>query len=296
MEAIGRNHEITCAFLQQACLDIERNSLTEVLKFPNLEKYRSIFGGATSNIPLITRSSISKHSKITPVLPGRLPLNKPEGKKLPSHLRMNKGPALVSRGTDPVVKELINSDCFQPVLGAVTRNVGAGPRDRTEYKRKRMSPSVSPLIGQMNPTVVVDGQTDEAPGYVDQASGYSGATGVDMRNPMADASFVLPDRTNSSTSSPAYRPGGSDPLSGSSHTSPPGLGNTPEENRIDLRAFQERMVPQIWQAAQMQSMQDTLFTSSVTEALFSMAGVEETTTGWESWNESMTWRTDMPGP
>lgn len=295
MEAIGRNHEITCAFLQQACLDIERNDLKSILKFPNLEKYRSIFGGASnSNIPLISRSSISKHSKVTPVLPGRLPLNNPQGKILPGHLRMNKGPPpLVSRGSDPVVKDLINSDCFQPVLGAVTRNVGGGPRDRTENKRKRMSPSVSPGngVGLMNGTV--ENVTEE--GYGDQASGYSGATGVDMRNPMGDTSFVLPDRTNSSTSSPAYRPGGSDPLSGSSHTSPPGLGNTPEENRIDLRMFQERIAPQMWQAAQMQSMQDTLFTSSVTEALFTMAGVDEST-GWESWNESMTWRTDMPGP
>ncbi|EFY88945.1 binuclear zinc transcription factor [Metarhizium acridum CQMa 102] len=295
MEAIGRNHEVTCAFLQQACSDIERNGLASVLGFPNLEKYRSIFGGANnSNIPLISRSSISKHSKVMPVLPGRLPLNNPQGKILPGHLKLDKGlPPLTSRGPEPVVRELINSDCFQPILGAVTRNVGAGPRDRTEHKRKRMSPSASPSVGLVGTTM--HGQADETPGNGNQATAFGAAPGVDMRNPLGDASFILPDRTNSSTSSPAYRAGGSDPLSGSSHTSPPGLGNTPEENRFDLRVFQERMFPQMWQAAQMQSMQDTLFTSSVTEALFTMAGIDETTAGWESWNESAAWQTDMSG-
>ncbi|KID73166.1 Citrinin biosynthesis transcriptional activator mrl3 [Metarhizium brunneum] len=296
MEAIGRNHEITCAFLHQACLDIERNELTSVLKFPNLEKYRSIFGGANhSNIPLITRSSISKHSKVTPVLPGRLPLNNPQGKILPGHLKLDKGiPPIASGGAEPVVRKLINCDCFQPVLGAVTRNVGAGPRDRTEHKRKRMSPSGSPSVGLMG--TAMDGQADETPGHGNRSTAFSAAPGIDVRNPLGDATFALPDRTNSSTSSPAHRVAGSDPLSGSSHTSPPGLGNTPEENRFDLRAFQERVVPQMWQAAQMQSMQDTLFTSSITEALFTMAGIDETTAGWESWNQSAAWQADMSGP
>jgi hypothetical protein len=296
MEAVGRNHEITCAFLQQACLDIERNDLTSVLRFPNLQKYRSLFGGpSNSNIPLISRSSISKHSNITPVLPGRLPLKNPQGKRLPAHLKMDKGlPHLVARGSDPLVKDLINADCFQPVLGAVTRNVGAGPRERAERLERMMSPSVSPSSGFMSASV--EGLVDEMTGFGDAASGFSGATGVDLRNPTGDNSFVLPDRTNSSTSSPGPRPGGSDQPMASRHASPTGLGNTLEENTFDLRAFQQRMTPQIWQAAQLQSMQNTLFTSSVTEALFNMAGVDETTAGWESWNESTTWRTDMPGP
>ncbi|OAA44817.1 binuclear zinc transcription factor [Metarhizium rileyi] len=292
MEAIGRNHEITCAFLQQAFLDIERNELASVLRFPNLEKYRSIFGGASSNIPLITRSSISKHSKVTPVLPGRLPLNNPQGRSLPDHVKLDKGvPPFAPRGSDPLVEDLINADCFQPVLGAVTRNVGAGPRVRTEHKRKRVSGSVSPAGGLMS-TAGMPGQANDMSGYGDHVSGLSGATGVDMRPPPADASFILPDRTSSSTSSSAYQYGRSEPPSGSSRTSPPGLGNTPEENRIDLRAFQERIAPHMWQAAQVQTMQDTMFTSSVSEALFPMPGVDETTTGWESWNGSEPWQTN----
>lgn len=287
MEAIGRNHEITTSFLQQACLDIERNLLTSVLKFPTLDKYRNIFGGPeNSHIPFISRSSVSKHATVPPVLPGRLPLTGPKGKILPSHLKMGKfDPVLVDRGSGPVVKELINADCFQPVLGAVTRNVGGGPLDRTlhEHHQQQQQPSQSSSIGDG----IIMG---------DAASLISNVTGVDLRNPMGDSSFVLPDRTNSSASSPPYRPGGSDPLSGSSHTSPGiGLGNTQEENRIDLRALQERiMTQQLWQTAQFQSVQDSMFTPQLSEAVFQMLGVEETNTTWESFNESMTWQSDMP--
>ncbi|KAK2592529.1 hypothetical protein QQS21_009774 [Conoideocrella luteorostrata] len=298
MEAIGRKHEMTCAFLQQACLDIERNNLKSVLKLPTLEKYRGSFGPSpNSNIPLISRSSVSRHTKITPVLPGRLPLNKPQGKIMPRHSRLDKGdPPFGPTENQPVDRNFLNTDCFQPVLGAVTRNVGAGPSDRTDNKRKRTSPN--PAIGIMSSSV--DSRVGPEIEFNDQTSLLSSGIGLDMLNPTNDASFVLPDRTNSSTSSPAYRPGnsGSEPFTGSSYTTPSGLGNTPEENRIDLRTFQDRM-PQIWQAAQMQSMQDAMFTSSVTEALFNMAGIDENSampTSWETWGESMTWRSDMPGP
>ena len=52
-------------------------------------------------------------------------------------------------------------------------------------------------------------------------------------------------------------------MSGSSHTSPDiGLGNSAEENRIDLRAFQDRISTPIWQ-----STEETLFAQMATNSL-----------------------------
>ncbi|KAK1674563.1 hypothetical protein BDP55DRAFT_612092, partial [Colletotrichum godetiae] len=74
MEAIGRRHIITQAFLQQIFMDIERNGLSGVIDLPNLANYKNLFGWTSSNIPLLARTSISKHTEIQPPLPGRLPL------------------------------------------------------------------------------------------------------------------------------------------------------------------------------------------------------------------------------
>jgi hypothetical protein len=66
---------------------------------------------------------------------------------------------------------------------------------------------------------------------------------------------ILPDRTTpSSTSSPRHQSsggGGASTQTGSSHTSPEmlGLGNTLEENRVDLRQFQDRVSTPIWPPA-----------------------------------------------
>ncbi|KAK1237063.1 hypothetical protein MKX07_000485 [Trichoderma sp. CBMAI-0711] len=48
MEAISRIHLITSAFLQQACLDIDKNGLSSIIKLPNLYQYRDLFGGPAS--------------------------------------------------------------------------------------------------------------------------------------------------------------------------------------------------------------------------------------------------------
>lgn len=80
MEAIGRQHKITRAFLHQAILDIERNGLTTSVKIPWFAKYANGENLMyTHNIPLLARSSVSRHSKIQPPLPGRLPLGNPVG-------------------------------------------------------------------------------------------------------------------------------------------------------------------------------------------------------------------------
>lgn len=84
MEAIGRHHIITQAFLQQVCADVERNGLATVITLPSLAKYRNAFGWQNSNVPLLARSYLTKHSEIQTPLPGRLPLGLTKGTYDPS--------------------------------------------------------------------------------------------------------------------------------------------------------------------------------------------------------------------
>ncbi|GAO14064.1 uncharacterized protein UV8b_06463 [Ustilaginoidea virens] len=302
MEAFARKFQITCGFIQQACIDIERNNLTSLLKFPWLEKY--LAGASGSHIPLITRSSVSKHTDIIPVLPGRLPLNNPEGKILGTLLDADKD--------DPPrpFEEPINNDCFQPVLGAATR---AGPVSPTvggmSRGRTATSPGVSPDAG-MPPNAMPGGKAGQGLACAaHQATAMlngNGTSGLGICDRLADASCVLPDRNHPSTvpQPGAYRlddegPGAAFPA-GSHSTTPAGLGNTREENRIDLRDLQERMAAHLWPAAQAQPMHDAIFTSSVAETLFNMAGlqgnIEKTAvSSWDSTlDEPMAWRSDMP--
>ncbi|KAI1768723.1 fungal-specific transcription factor domain-containing protein [Hypoxylon sp. FL1150] len=81
MEAFGRSHTITQAFLRQVVLDIERNDVQQFVRLPRLDSLSEDFNTQISqNIPLVARSTISRHSKVQPPLPGRLPLGKPVGK------------------------------------------------------------------------------------------------------------------------------------------------------------------------------------------------------------------------
>ncbi|KAM0252586.1 hypothetical protein ACHAQJ_007623 [Trichoderma viride] len=274
MEAIGRIHVVTTAFLQQACLDIERNGLTSSLRLPSLSKYRDLFGGPSSNIPRLVRSSVSKHTEMSPPLPGRLPLGTPKGFRRPSGLRMNK-PLASLTGVQPELRH--TTDCFSAVLGAVTRNVAPKSSDPVSHKRKRVAVSPAP-----EPAMTANPKTPGAAasnfrfgiseGCVDtsanRACGNLWPQGeIDMNPQGADPIFVLPDRTSSSASSPIHRGAGTEPFSGSSHTSPSlGLGNTPEENRIDLRQFQGRIATPIWH-----STEEGLF-NHITETIAQLSG------------------------
>ncbi|KAI1085784.1 fungal-specific transcription factor domain-containing protein [Whalleya microplaca] len=83
MEAVGRDHAITRAFLRQVVLDIERNEIQHIVRLPGLGNLSEDFtSNITHNIPLLARSKISRHSEVQPPLPGRLPLGKPMGKIL----------------------------------------------------------------------------------------------------------------------------------------------------------------------------------------------------------------------
>lgn len=266
MEAIGRVHMVTTAFLQQACLDIERNGLTSSLKLPSLSKYRDLFGGPASSIPLLARSSISKHTEMSPPLPGRLPLGMPKGNRRPAGLKMNK-PLSSLTGIQPEMRH--TTDCFNAILGAVTRNVT--PKQPAPVSNKRRRVAVSP-----GPESVMTGNSKEsgtsaASNFRYNMSGgradtlwHQGEMELNIQG-VVDPIFALPDRTTSSGSSPAQR--GTEPFSGSSNTSPGlGLGNTPEENRIDLRQFQGRIATPIWQ-----STEEGLF-NHITETIAQFSG------------------------
>ncbi|KAI8959758.1 hypothetical protein F5Y11DRAFT_289236 [Daldinia sp. FL1419] len=81
MQAFGKNHSITRAFLRQVVVDIERNGIDNIVDLPRLRSLGPEFRTQIShNIPLLARSKISRHSKVQPPLPGRLPLGKPIGK------------------------------------------------------------------------------------------------------------------------------------------------------------------------------------------------------------------------
>jgi hypothetical protein len=79
MDAIGRDHLVTRAFLKQVMLDIERNGITHIVRLPRLDKLPHVVAVGNHNIPLLVRSKISRHTQIQPPLPGRLPLGSPQG-------------------------------------------------------------------------------------------------------------------------------------------------------------------------------------------------------------------------
>lgn len=270
MEAISHIHEITKAFLLQAWLDIERNGLTVSIRMPNLIK-----SGKRSNLsdfpmtPIVTRTSVAEHSEINPILPGRLPL----GNAQPARTNLaNQDLSSISRkdatsGRLETMANLLDSECFAAVLGAVTRNVGpqqapvAAVPEMNRNKRKRSSASpgpetVSGTTGKARPGQNVMGQTQSA-----LCGGSLGRQGYEIH--------VLPDRTGSSaSSSPAYRGTGTETqVSGSTHTSPSviGLGNTLEENRVDLRHLQGRVATPIWDG------NEQFFMGEVTDEMITQA-------------------------
>ncbi|KAK7751636.1 hypothetical protein SLS62_006462 [Diatrype stigma] len=74
MEAIGRSHILTRAFLRQVLLDLEHNGVGPQHQHQHLGTQMS------NNIPLLARSRVSRHTAVQPPLPGRLPLGNPVGK------------------------------------------------------------------------------------------------------------------------------------------------------------------------------------------------------------------------
>lgn len=253
MEAISRHHKITNGFLQQACLDIERNGLgsTTTVHLSALSKYRDFFGDFTANIPLLARSHVSGRTTIAPVLPGKLPLGNPKGVRFPDDFDYSDDATYLAsrggRGTEATVKRLIQSECYQPIIGPVSRNMGSSrplpdglllstTSAGAGAKRKRTAAWNAPDA----PSSSSSGGTSQLFGMVDATtSQFMSQFDPTNHNNM----FVFPDRsrTPSTMSSPA-------PLHTAVATtiSSAGLGNTPEENRVDIKALQDKVLGPLW--------------------------------------------------
>ncbi|KAJ3491006.1 hypothetical protein NLG97_g5676 [Lecanicillium saksenae] len=258
MEAIGRSHQITKALLQQACHDIDANGLASQIRFPGLVKYRNSEMYGMANIPLFVRSSVSRSSEIAPVLPGRLPLDNPRGQRL----------ELIPRGSNATVRKLTGTDCYQSMIGAVTRNVAGFTSQPTvmditdTHSIKRKRTSASPLPQDVDGNIMMM-QNAADHGVVPEPNPWKpGPNGF-------SSIFSLPDRSSpSNTSSPALNHGNASSsnqsptaMSGVGTSTIFGLGNTPAENRIDLRDFQDRMVTSIFAS------QDEMFAAQITNSL-----------------------------
>ncbi|TQS33064.1 hypothetical protein Golomagni_06608 [Golovinomyces magnicellulatus] len=292
MQAISRHHKITNAFLQQAFMDIERNGLSGSITMPWFSEMAN--SDWTSNIPMLARSVVSRHTNVAPVLPGRLPLNNPQGKAVP--MNNKDGTFIVSRGTSATVKKLTNSDCYQPMLGAVSRNM-------IPVRGVNKTTSSAPSSGTLQETPGHPANKRKRTGPSPAADGMSMPSGMfdtGISNPdMMDSSrngfemFVLPDRsTSSNSSSPAYRTATSsslaDVLSSMSGASPVGgLGNTPEENRVDFSAFQDKISGPIW------STEEEIFMKQMADSLVNGSLPGAVSQPWDFVTSDMPWQSDQ---
>jgi hypothetical protein len=291
MEVIGRAHKITRAFLQQICLDVERHELTSVFKITNLLKYRELFGRPSSNIPLLARNPISAHTSHAGFVHsmGRNPTTEPETSQDALDQDCNNGG--VNASTQPSAdsntgeeEELDGMRCFKPVMSVVNRNLQPPPPvPHLSHKRKRVSPSPTPDSVTDTVMIGVYPRHGRMAGYEQQSALRGSAenwsiSGVSAYSQNSSA-IAIPDRTNSTaSSSPMNRNTGTEPLSGSSHTSPGmGLGNSAEENKVDLRQFIGRIPTPIWQATE-----ETLF--GQVDAVDFTGGVNDP---WENMHDSM---------
>uniref|UniRef100_L2G9U7 Binuclear zinc transcription factor n=1 Tax=Colletotrichum fructicola (strain Nara gc5) TaxID=1213859 RepID=L2G9U7_COLFN len=252
MEGIGRRHLITQAFLQQVFMDIQRNGLSGIIDVPSLNNYKNTFGWTCSNIPLLARSSISKHTEIQPPLPGRLPLGNPKGTAYENYPRTHEGcngPVPPQSGcpsnlgisqsgvslTEPMSKPSVS-------LGY---NANGAPPENSSNKRRRTSLTTGPEVdhaqaGPFSGTFPSNKNMNNAPpasrngidGVGGFAVGFLRNTGM-MPKSGSSPHLTLPHRTNSTSPSPPSAFNKSTPShSVASSSTTPGYGpgsTTPED-------------------------------------------------------------------
>lgn len=266
MEAAGRDHLITKAFLQQLCLDIERNGLASSIKLTNLGKYQKMFDQCSSTIPLLARSKISKHTQVAPPLPGRLPLGNPVG---------NPWPRNVQKGDLPIVTLLDESGSSS-----------------NANKRKRNSPGSTSDIevctggpGYMyTPSGVVD--ASQAPlgvGGISRAmftATFMRASEEAIAQDMAK--FNLPHRGSPRLCSPPVSR--STPTQSGSDSSTPGVSAGVVQGEPEAHVS----LPQLQTPTE-----DTDFTS-IMEAVFNLPN--EDPWGFANGEGDMSWETGETGP
>lgn len=84
MDAIGREHVMTRAFLKQLLLDLERNNITQISHVPRVDNLSKVIALGHHNFPILSRSHISGHSSPESPLSGRLPPGNPRRNMNPS--------------------------------------------------------------------------------------------------------------------------------------------------------------------------------------------------------------------
>lgn len=246
---------ITCAFLQQTCLDIDKNGLSGSIKLPILYQYRNFFGGPASNIPLLARSPISKHTQMSSPLPGRLPLDKPLGQRRPMHLRMTKSVPLLT-GVTAGMSRMGITDSFRPAIGAISRNLAPQSTDNT-HKRKRHYSNSQPSSGRESSSVgtsAANRRTENGDSNRSNAMYLSMATQQETimrpQDPMIDGNFMAPGQTDSPSFSylSLGQPAGSVLESGDSHAFPGAEQRTfSDHNEADFQHYQNDTPLRSWQ-------------------------------------------------
>lgn len=221
MEAVGRLHKITSNLLHQAIFDLRQTGLDYAIRLPKLDTYPDLQvtangeSGACCQVPLFARSRISKRTAgILPPLPGRLPLKKPIGRRLPAR---------------PQPVEMPNADSIWnagPVPPAGTSTKEQEAMNANKRRRVDLSPDPSsvrsgtdtyPWSRQFAPAEEVPSSSSSE--TMPAGSSLSSAT---QKNADIFASVNLPHRGGSSTSasSPAAAAHSSVTPSSSSGTSP----------------------------------------------------------------------------
>lgn len=204
MEAISRHHDLMSIYLQYASLDIEKNNVSSMLNVPMLKKYRTIFGGLdTPYVPTISRSSISKHTSLGPVLPGRLPLGKPLGRMLPSRLKMDNGDLPI------MLRDVIIEEREETAVDAACSSL-----DAHKGKMRAGATSRSGCDDACVSTTFVAGTGDS---YDFQSDLLNTPVASNMSYPMAE--IPIAEETSSSfTRGPEYNFGPTNNLSGANYS------------------------------------------------------------------------------
>lgn len=229
MEAVGKQHIITLAFLRQAIFELKEAGLDSFVRTPILP---SLAGSTDAQsqpcgqIPLFARSRVSKRKVgILPPLPGRLPLSKPLGTRPPSFGMR-----------DAVRSDHSDIGCFDPPFPHTTTDEDES-RNANKRRRADLSPEPSSMrSGNANLNWCQHGPVEVLSSSANTPRGSS-LSSASRKNTEHRGLFDLPHRGGSSTS-------GSSPSaiinSGSTSTSSgisPGLTTLESENQVPNGGF-----------------------------------------------------------
>ena len=246
MEAISQTNELTKGFLQHVCMDLERNNLESIIRMPRLYKFRSSFKHVARKIPLFARSSVYSHKESSQFVPGLQPSETfVDSRQGGEKVKLGKGliPDL-EFSFDDELPAAVRANPYQPMLASASHNLHSETRDtqRAGNKRRRTSPSRGPGLQDFSMGADV-GTLNPFAQQLEETSG-------DLLRAFHGIPTMLPDRTSpSSAESSLPHDMNAETQPGSDYTSPSvilGLGNTAEENRIDLRHFQGRIGSPLW--------------------------------------------------